>query len=75
MERMLAQNRKIFIHCAAGVSRSASFTVAFLMKKMQLSFQEALEFVRKGKGRKYANPNSGFRSQLAQYEERLALGK
>lgn len=73
MERMLAQNRKIFIHCAAGVSRSASFTIAFLMKKMQLSFQEALEFVRKG--RKYVNPNSGFRSQLAQYEERLALGK
>ncbi len=33
IEKQIQQKRKVLIHCAAGVSRSASFTIAYLMKK------------------------------------------
>jgi len=39
---MRDENRKILIHCAAGVSRSASFTIAYFMKELQISFLKAL---------------------------------
>ena len=30
--KMRQENKKVLFHCAAGVSRSASFVIAFLMK-------------------------------------------
>lgn len=63
----------VYIHCAAGVSRSASVVIAYVMRKEGKTLEEALEFV---KGRRYAvNPNDGFRKQLKEYEEKLKIGK
>jgi atypical dual specificity phosphatase len=59
---MIGQKRKVLIHCAAGISRSASFTIAYLMRKNGTGFQATLEFVRSK--RKCIFPNSGFRIQL-----------
>ena len=42
IREMLNQNRKILIHCAAGISRSASFTIAYLMGERGVGFQAAL---------------------------------
>lgn len=53
---------KIFIHCAAGISRSASITIYYLMKKYSMSFENALEQLRKV--RKIVNPNDWYKSQL-----------
>ena len=59
---MLNQKRKILIHCAAGISRSASFTIAYLMRDRGTGFQATLELVKSR--RKCIFPNSGFRLQL-----------
>jgi dual specificity phosphatase 12 len=62
VNEMRAQNKKILMHCAAGISRSASFMVAYFMKLNQLPYHQALQFVKEK--RKYISPNSGFRQQL-----------
>ena len=57
------------VNCSAGVSRSASVCIAFLMAEHQMSFQEAFETV--AKARPEICPNTGFRDQLLEYEELL----
>ncbi len=59
---MRSQGKNILIHCAAGISRSASFTIAYFMRERKIGFQAALEYVRSK--RKCIHPNSGFRAQL-----------
>ena len=55
----------VLVHCNAGVSRSASMIVAYLMKWKGLSLEEALEVVREG--RRMARPNNGFLRNLRDY--------
>ena len=52
---------------AAGMSRSVTITVAYLMTVSTLSFDEALKVVQFC--REIANPNLGFRTQLQRYQE------
>jgi protein-tyrosine phosphatase len=48
----------ILVHCFAGVSRSATITIAFMMTEKQLPFYDAMSFVRKR--RHIIFPNIGF---------------
>jgi len=57
-----SSNNKVLVHCRAGISRSASVVIAFLMKHENISFDDALETVRNARPR--VHPNRGFRSQL-----------
>lgn len=59
----------VLVHCAAGVSRSATMVIMYVMTVERLSMEEAFEFVR-GK-RPIICPNSGFRDQLLTYENEL----
>ncbi|KAM9961521.1 hypothetical protein ACTFIR_004374 [Dictyostelium discoideum] len=59
----------VLIHCRAGVSRSASATMAFVMMKNSLKFQEAFDITIKGRPRIY--PNIGFINQLKKFEKDL----
>ena len=59
---MLKEGRNILIHCAAGVSRSASFTIAYLMKKNKMKYEDAYALVKEK--RKIIRPNSYFTQQL-----------
>lgn len=56
----------VFVHCAMGVSRSATIVCAYLIWKFGLHVIGALEKVREG--RKRANPNPGFMGQLREWE-------
>ena len=56
---------KVFVHCWAGMSRSASLVMAYLIKYVCLDFIEAFETVRKS--RFWIIPNSGFIAQLKQW--------
>lgn len=56
----------VFVHCAMGVSRSATFVCAYLIWKYKISSQEALKWLREGRAR--ATPNKGFLEQLDVYE-------
>eukprot|EP00746_Dinoflagellata_sp_MGD_P050747 gnl/MRDRNA2_/MRDRNA2_227059_c0_seq1.p1 gnl/MRDRNA2_/MRDRNA2_227059_c0~~gnl/MRDRNA2_/MRDRNA2_227059_c0_seq1.p1 ORF type:complete len:182 (-),score=34.04 gnl/MRDRNA2_/MRDRNA2_227059_c0_seq1:62-580(-) len=55
----------ILVHCASGVSRSASIVIAYLMREEGLSYATALESVRGI--RSIVFPNSGFTQQLDWY--------
>lgn len=59
----------IFVHCSAGVSRSVSVVIAYLMKEKNMSFPEALGHVQKI--RPIANPNPSFVQQLKKFKESL----
>lgn len=65
IEDALAKGGNVFINCAAGVSRSSTILISYLMRKYKISPDEAIEKVRKI--RNIVNPNPGFRKQLNDY--------
>ncbi|GLV41385.1 uncharacterized protein CBL_06615 [Carabus blaptoides fortunei] len=60
---------KTLVHCVAGVSRSASLCVAYLMKYQHMSLLQAYNYVKSK--RPQIKPNNGFFRQLIEYEYRL----
>jgi protein-tyrosine phosphatase len=58
----LRQGRNVLVHCQAGVSRSPSIVMAYLMQRNQMSSTQAYEYVQKY--RPQIRPNAGFRRQL-----------
>ncbi|GKV38577.1 hypothetical protein SLEP1_g46468 [Rubroshorea leprosula] len=59
----------VLVHCLVGRSRSVTIVVAYLMKKRGMSPSQALEYVKSK--RPQAAPNSGFLSQLQEFEKSL----
>uniref|UniRef100_A0A0E0BNL1 protein-tyrosine-phosphatase n=1 Tax=Oryza glumipatula TaxID=40148 RepID=A0A0E0BNL1_9ORYZ len=57
----------VLVHCFAGVSRSATIIVAYLMRTEQKSLEEALESLKEVN--ESACPNDGFLEQLKLFEE------
>jgi len=64
------KKNKTLVHCAMGMSRSVSIVIAYLMRANAMSYEEAHATVKAG--RNIANPNSGFITQLKQYEAELS---
>lgn len=63
----------VFIHCAAGISRSVSLTLAYFLKHERMNLAAAHSLV---KSKRYiANPNPGFMQQLRRFESMLAQEK
>ncbi|KAK1395193.1 Dual specificity protein phosphatase [Heracleum sosnowskyi] len=60
---------KVLVHCFAGISRSVTVIVAYLIKKRGLSCLEALKHVKSK--RAIASPNPGFLLQLQNFERSL----
>lgn len=56
----------ILVHCAAGVSRSATVVIAYVMAQRCCSYDTALAVVRAS--RSIVNPNKGFVLQLQEWE-------
>ncbi|XP_060100238.1 dual specificity protein phosphatase 22 [Heteronotia binoei] len=55
------------VHCLAGVSRSATLVVAYIMTITNFGWEDALSVVRAS--RSCANPNTGFQRQLEEFEK------
>ena len=62
-------NDKIFVHCAAGMSRSPTIVIAYIMWKNKLSLNKAIKFVKEK--RSIISPNDNFMNQLKIFEELL----
>lgn len=63
---------RILVHCSAGVSRSPTVVVGYLMKKRGMSLKVALGHV--VRARPQVSPNPGFLEQLKAMEEGLYGG-
>ena len=59
----------VLVHCGAGISRSASIIIAYLMKKNKWTTDFSLKLVQGA--RPNANPNLGFQKQLKEFEAEL----
>ena len=57
------KNGRVLVHCAAGVSRSASIVIAYIMIKYNYTFDVAKAFVKSKRGCVW--PNGGFQRQIA----------
>ncbi|POI27539.1 hypothetical protein CIB84_008711 [Bambusicola thoracicus] len=57
------------VHCLAGVSRSTTILVAYLMTVTELGWERCLAATKAV--RSYASPNFGFQQQLQEYEQTL----
>jgi len=64
---LISKNRVVFVHCNAGVSRSPSVVIAYLIKFQGMCFQDAFELVRSK--RASTKPNAGFLEQLKNLEK------
>ena len=62
-------NGRILIHCYAGISRSVSFIIAYLMKINRINLENSLMFIKSK--RCIANPNQGFLIQLEKYYQMI----
>ncbi|XP_075461770.1 dual specificity protein phosphatase 8-like [Ascaphus truei] len=70
IEKVELANGKVLVHCLAGISRSAAVAIAYIMRSMGLSLDDAYRFVKEK--RPTISPNFNFLGQLLEYEMGLA---
>uniref|UniRef100_A0A6G1SKS7 protein-tyrosine-phosphatase n=1 Tax=Aceria tosichella TaxID=561515 RepID=A0A6G1SKS7_9ACAR len=58
---------KVYIHCVAGISRSATLVIAYVMKTRSMNYTEAHNLVKQK--RNIIDPNEGFVRQLVLYHK------
>ena len=67
MKGCIKDGGKVFVHCYAGRSRSATSVIAYLMQEEKMDFYTAARFVKKC--RPCIFPNPGFQRQLMQFDQ------
>ncbi|XP_073951236.1 dual specificity protein phosphatase 9-like isoform X2 [Choristoneura fumiferana] len=70
-EEAMSARCGVLVHCVAGVSRSVTVTLAYLMQRHRLSLRDAFELVRARKTD--IAPNFHFMRQLHAFEQDLGL--
>jgi len=67
-EEATVKPSKVLINCWAGISRSATLAIAFLMEHRNLNLKQAIRQVKLARD---VSPNRGFLEQLVQFEREL----
>ena len=65
------QNGNVLVHCAAGISRSSTLTMVYLMRSRRENYDKCLAFLRTK--RPICTPNYGFQKQLREYAKQHGL--
>jgi protein-tyrosine phosphatase len=63
------KGQNVLVHCFAGVSRSCTIVIAYLVRFFGMEVYSALNFVKRK--RPWVNPNYGFYAQLKKYYQQL----
>ncbi|XP_037901071.1 dual specificity protein phosphatase Mpk3 [Glossina fuscipes] len=71
IEEARSNNSAVLVHCLAGVSRSVTVTLAYLMRALDLCLNDAFTLVRDRKPD--VSPNFHFMQQLHSFERQLGL--
>lgn len=66
---MKAEGGKVLVHCEAGISRSPTICMAYIMKTQRLRLEQAFDIIRQQ--RAIVSPNFGFMGQLLQFESEV----
>ena len=61
------QKAVVLVHCAKGVSRSATLVIMYLMKAANMTLHEAIRFTKRH--REVVEPNDGFMNELQEFEK------
>ena len=61
----------VLVHCHAGISRSSTILIAYIMKSQKMKVDKVLELIKSK--REKVNPNIGFLNQLKEYEKELGI--
>lgn len=69
IDKSRAQKKGVLVHCLAGISRSVTVMLAYLMAHRQLTLNEAYNMVLKRKAN--IDPNFHFMQQLHSFEKQL----
>ena len=68
-EQVRSSGSCILIHCMAGISRSVTLVIAYLMQHFGLTMQQAYQFVKEK--RPAISPNLNFMGQLVEFEREI----
>ncbi|XP_051579699.1 dual specificity protein phosphatase 8-like [Myxocyprinus asiaticus] len=71
IDKAKVSNCSVIVHCLAGISRSATIAIAYIMKTMGLSSDDAYRFVKDR--RPSISPNFNFLGQLLEFERALQM--
>jgi protein-tyrosine phosphatase len=63
------QNGNVYVHCYAGISRSATCVITYLMRIFSWDFKKSYHYVKSR--RNSINPNPGFVKIMKEYEKEL----
>ncbi|XP_013855048.1 dual specificity protein phosphatase 1 [Austrofundulus limnaeus] len=69
IDSVKSKGGRVFVHCQAGISRSATICLAYLMRANRVKLDEAFEFVKQR--RSIISPNFSFMGQLLQFESQV----
>ena len=67
----LKNNGNVLVHCHAGVSRSVTILMAYIMKSQKMSYDKVFSLVQSKRDK--IKPNEGFIKQLKEYEKELGI--
>ena len=71
IDEAIKNNENVLVHCHAGISRSSTILMAYIMKSQKMSLDKTLELLKSKRDK--VNPNAGFIQQLKEYEKELGI--
>eukprot|EP01062_Namystynia_karyoxenos_P015884 TRINITY_DN15803_c0_g1_i1.p1 TRINITY_DN15803_c0_g1~~TRINITY_DN15803_c0_g1_i1.p1 ORF type:complete len:299 (+),score=71.27 TRINITY_DN15803_c0_g1_i1:150-1046(+) len=71
LDKVRESGQPALIHCRQGISRSATFTIGYLMRTLGIPYRLAHDVVKRR--RPAINPNLGFVTSLEEYEAELGI--
>ncbi|GMR36336.1 hypothetical protein PMAYCL1PPCAC_06531 [Pristionchus mayeri] len=69
LEKVRKQKKIVLVHCLAGISRSPTMCISYIMRHLKMDSDDAYKFVKAR--RSTISPNFNFMGQLLEYERKL----